>query len=72
MNDEIRRREIASLWDKINSIQQSLSEFTELLHSMSLDRIDATEEATCDLDENYAQRIADVEEALCELSERGE
>ena len=29
----------------------------------------ASEEALCDVDEAYDQRVADVEEALCELSE---
>ena len=33
------------------------------------ERIEASEEGLCDIDEAYDSRMADVEEALCEISE---
>lgn len=42
-----------------------LQEITSELQSMTSD----IEEALCDSDESYNQRLAEIEEALCELSE---
>ena len=65
--------EIGALWRKISEVEGKLSGFTDMRHGESVDRIDSlestSEEALCDVDEAYDQRVADVEEALCELTE---
>lgn len=61
--------EIKAIWDKIGEIERKLSAFYDDRHAENADRIDASEEGLCDIDEAYDQRVADVEEALCEISE---
>ena len=62
-------KEIGAIWDKINELERKISKFYDEKHKRNADRINASEEALCDIDEVYDGRIADVEEALCELSE---
>lgn len=61
--------EIAAIWDKLNKIERRLSDFADARHAKNAERITASEEALCDVDEVYDQRMAEVEEALCEISE---
>ena len=62
-------KEITALWDAIGRIEKKLSDFTDIRHGESTGRLDEHEEALIEVDENYAQRVADVEEALCDLAE---
>lgn len=67
--DKTTLQEIAALWEKTNEIERKLSVFTERRHEENAERITSSEEALCDVDEVYDQRMAEVEEALCEISE---
>lgn len=62
-------KEITAIWEKLNEIERKLSAFTDTRHAESTERITVSEEALCDVDEAYDQRIADIEDALCEVSE---
>ena len=61
--------EISVIWDKIQSIEKKLSDLTENRHAENSERIVSSEEALCDVDEAYNQRVADIEDALCEIAE---
>lgn len=64
--------EITALWEKMNSVEQKLGKVIDMLNDKTQIRITESEEALCDVDENFTERIDAVEEALCELSERVE
>lgn len=62
-------QEIAKIWEKLNEISKKLSDFTDSRHAESVERLNISDEALCDIDEIYDGRVADMEEALCEISE---
>ena len=71
--DKNTLNEIGALWEKINSLARSASNFTDIRHSESTEGIAnleaMAEEALCDVDTAYDGRVAELEEALCEISE---
>lgn len=62
-------QEISPTKQRINDNEKKLSDFTESKTDEVKADVIASEEALCDVDEAYDQRVADIEEALCELTE---
>ena len=69
MMDKDTIHEIKRIWEKLNEFSKKLSDFTNVRHAESVERLDIADEALCDLDTVYSDKAAELEEALCEISE---
>lgn len=61
--------EIAKIYDKVRELTTRISKYFDRCHEESIEGITDSQEAMCDMDETYTQRLNDIEEALCEISE---
>ena len=44
-------KEIAAIWDKINELEKKLSDFTDIRHAQTTNRVNDVEEALCEISE---------------------
>lgn len=71
--DNATIQEIAAIWDKINDINKTLSDFIDMVHGQSTDSIGENSDCILDVaeisDENSTS-ISDLEAAMKDLDER--